>query len=60
VHKAGHDHVGFRKGINYLGKMYFSSANSKTGAKVRITSLVLLDMNEITAIIDVDSLFVPP
>jgi hypothetical protein len=34
VHKAGHDHVGFRKGINYNGDMYFSSANSRTGAKV--------------------------
>lgn len=34
VHKAGHDHVGFRKGINYLGDMYFSSANSETGAKI--------------------------
>lgn len=34
VLKAGHDHVGFRKGINYDGDMYFGSANGKTGAKV--------------------------
>lgn len=34
VLKAGHDHVGFRKGINYMGDMYFGSANSETGAKV--------------------------
>lgn len=34
VLKAGHDHVGFRKGINYDGDMYFGSANGKTGAKI--------------------------
>jgi hypothetical protein len=34
-HKAGYDHVGFfRNGINYNGDKYFSSANSRTEAKV--------------------------